>query len=308
MDENREIKALPDFPDGIKKAIDSGNLVIFMGAGVSIFAGCDSWENFAKRLVEKSFELGKINSITKNSLLSQNDKIKTISICKNALGWRDFTKEMKKSLKDRSRKKVLSDKGKYQIYHDLRDLGDIFVTTNADRLFDSLIEDGNIVRNRRTFHRSDIHKYFLYKIHGCVSSQKSLVFTKENYSAVYGKGELDEFLEEIFGGKYTVLFVGYGLSEFQLLDRIYSATSPEEGSKRHYYLKEYFNHEEQLFDFEHSYFSDLGIELIPYSRNKKDYKQLIDVIHYWKEKSEEITHKMSISFKEIDEALENPTI
>ncbi len=86
---------------------------------------------------------------------------------------------------------------------------------------------------------------------------------------------------------YTVLFIGYGLSEFELLEFIIPK-SDNTNSKKKYILEGYFTGEENIVNYETKYYEALGIELIPYSKDDKGYDQLFEIIQAWAVK---IQHK-----------------
>ena len=44
-------------PQGIKRAIEEKNLVLFIGAGVSRLTGCWSWDQLARGLIQKCHQL-----------------------------------------------------------------------------------------------------------------------------------------------------------------------------------------------------------------------------------------------------------
>jgi hypothetical protein len=44
---------------------------------------------------------------------------------------------------------------------------------------------------------------------------------------------------------------------------------------QHFFLNGYFQHEQEICNFEHKYFCDMGIEMIPFERDVKNYEQLI---------------------------------
>ncbi|SEH70617.1 SIR2 family protein [Bathymodiolus azoricus thioautotrophic gill symbiont] len=219
MTNHIEIKDIPSLPFGIKKAINNETMAIFIGAGVSRLIGCDDWDTLAKKLVRKCREVGEITPISEHSMLEESDKIKLISICHNILPRDAFMGELKKSLKDGEANNINIDDEKLTIYRDLKELANTFITTNADRYINKLMDNNNITINvfslnniKNVFSLSNIKNDNLYKIHGCISDEQSLVFTKEKYIKRYTDKRFDEFINQFFC-HYTVLFVGYSLSD-----------------------------------------------------------------------------------------------
>ena len=298
---NIEIADLPELPPEIKRAINNGKLAIFIGAGVSRFFGCDSWVNLAKKLVKRCQLDGLINHLEEDVLLKESNKVKLISICHKILEKKAFMDEMKKSLNNDKVDELNRDNKKFQIYNDLYCLSNTIITTNADRFIDKLFNEGNIYSESDNLIVSNIANNSLYKIHGCISNEKDLVFTTKRYIKVYTDTKFNEFIKEFFE-QYTVLFLGYGLEEIELLERIFKSTY----TMQKFYLRGYFKHEKRVTEFESQYFKGIGVNVIPFSKDKNGYEQLKIIIAEWKKEADTKTYNMQNSFIDIDNALENP--
>ena len=89
------------------------------------------------------------------------------------------------------------------------------------------------------------------------------------------------FLESLFSQR-TVLFVGYGLEELEILEYIFVKSRPLQhtgGAEiTHYLLQGFFSHQQQLMANLTAYYRNFGIQLIPFSRDEKDWDQIIDVL------------------------------
>lgn len=296
----------PEIPHEIKKAINDKKLAVFVGAGVSRFLGCDSWEDLAKKLVKKCKSKDLINYLEEQTLLKENNKTKLISICCNILEEETFMNEIKNSLKDDKISEFDMNNDKFQIYRNLKKISNTFITTNSDRFIDKLFDKGNIYSNigQEEPNNKQIKpsNNSLYKIHGCISNVKSLVFTTGQYIKTYENEAFNNFIEEFFA-KYTVLFVGYGLGEIELLERIFKSTI----TKQKFYLKGYFKHEQRISEFENKYFGDMGVSVISFSKDKNGYDQLNIIIDEWGKEVDTTTNNMMNDFSDIDDALENPS-
>lgn len=260
-------------------------------------------------MVEECAKKRYIEPITNDILLTQSDNIKLISICHNVFfeksDEKSFMKVMRESLKDGEINKLVKSDDKFQIYKDLKNMGNAFITTNADRFIDKLLDVSNIIFRGVDLRQGNIGNDKLYKIHGCVSDARSLVFTKNKYMSTYTNPEFTDFIKQFFS-KYTVLFVGYGLNEFELLSKILPQHDADK-KPQHFLLKPYYQHEQEICNLESKYFSDLGINLIPFSKDKENYDQLIDVIKNWHDVILRKTLSMQNSFSAIDKTLENPS-
>lgn len=321
---SNEIKDIPELPKALKQAINDNKLAIFTGAGVSRFVGCDGWDVLAEKLLVRCRKEGLINYFEQQALLQNNDKIKIITICNKILKDEQdcFINELEKSLKDSDVDKfeidkikdVLNDETQYtkeeisvysglRLYKNLKNLGNIFLTTNADRYFDKFFHESNVIKgigdNLDNLYMNDVsERHKLYKIHGCVSTKRSLVFSMEAYIAKYSNPRFNEFIRNIFG-EYNVLFVGYGLTELELLKNIKS-------DKQHFHLKGFFDCEDKIFEFEKEYLQSLKIELIAFSKERNGHEQLKNVIDDWNKKRPLKTQSLSLSFDDIDKFLESP--
>src|SRR6266568_9143855 len=95
------IELIPEVPDEIKAAVDSDTLAVFIGAGVSRLLGCEGWDSLAKNLVKRCLKEKIINFKESETLSSNSDHKKTITICFHLFtnnGYANiFHEEMKKS-------------------------------------------------------------------------------------------------------------------------------------------------------------------------------------------------------------------
>lgn len=306
-----EIIEIPELPSQIKQAAEIGELVIFIGAGMSYELGCSDWNGLANDLIKRCENtLGKDEPLLNNfeaaqlrNMLEQSrNSKKVITICNSILSQSKndelFLEEMKKSLND---DKVTSTNPKLKTYRDLYNLNGIFVTTNADRHIDQIFKAQNIITNKFTGSTALLNKN-LYKIHGSIDEAASLIFTVEQYFSRYKDKEFIKFLQSLF--TKTVLFVGYGLGEFELLEHMYKNITLSEN--HYFYLSGYYTHEKRLCDFEQMYFDQMKVQLIPYSKDKKGFKQLPIVIEEWVKQIQTMTNVLQNNFDEIDEVLRNP--
>lgn len=274
------IPAIPKLPPELYIAHLNEKLAIFVGAGVSRLVGCESWDVLASKLLHVCREKELINYYEEESIKKLSDNKKTITISKNLLeksgNIKEFFRCFNKSL---SYKPEISN----PLYESIKKLGNLFITTNADCCFDFLFsEDQNKKDADYTNVKPELNH--LYHIHGSKTCKKSLVFTAAEYLKRYTNKSFSIFLEEIFH-KYVVLFIGYGLTEFELLDYIMkkSATNKNE-IPNHYLLKAYNSHDRKLADCDELYYRELNVNLIPFSISENGYGQLIDVINDWEKK------------------------
>lgn len=300
-----EIELIPRLPDEIVRAVDEKRLAVFVGAGVSRLVGCMGWADLAKDLAERAFESDVITYKDKQSLLEIPEHRKVITICRDLLkaeGLEDkFTEALQKALRDDLQVT------RPNIYDDIYKLRGVFVTTNADRLFHRHFDKASVHFSRKELDPANIERLNLYHIHGCISDPKTMVFTLQDYFKCYNDETIQQFLKNIFS-EYTVLFLGYGLSEFELLEYIFlKFDTQEKKERRHFMLRPFFAGEERLLEFEQRYYANMGIQLLGFQKDKRGHKQLELVVREWNTRLNRVSGYLHAAFSEIDALIESPS-
>lgn len=294
------IPPIPEVPNEIKDAVNKGTLAVFIGAGVSRLVGCEGWDTLARNLVGRCYSEGIINFKEKETLSQISDHKKTITICYNLFKNKKkediFYEEMKISLKESS------DIAKPNIYDDIFKLRGLFITTNADTHFDRLFQSANILCRDSDFRADGLDRTNLYHIHGSVTNRNSLIFTVTEYMKRYTQDEdFRRFLQKIFR-EFTVLFLGYGLTEFEILDFIIRNNSPGTAPK-HFMLSAFYRGEDNILSYEQIFYEELGINVLAYEKDDKGYHQLINVIKKWNEEINQVTGYLHQTAQLIDDAV-----
>ena len=307
---NELILPIPPIPKEILDAVNFKKLAVFIGASVSRILGCKGWDELARELVGKCASIKRkdgspnLNYRAIETLSQYADHKKAITICHEILKENgcenDFFDVLEKSFNIDEQHSQYKD-----IYQHVYGLRGLFVTTNADNHFDKLFNKERIVYKERDFQANDIDRTKLYHIHGSIQDRDSLVFTIPSYIERYRRGDFQQFLKQIFDG-YIVLFVGYGMSEFELLDFIitkYGTTGEKE--LKHFTLLPFYTGEETRLEFETYYHRKMGVSVIPYQKDQNGYNQLYEVIKDWNTKINQTSKYLYDSYKEIEEAVEH---
>ncbi|MDD5323358.1 MAG: SIR2 family protein [Methylococcales bacterium] len=292
------IQRIPKLPDEIRDAVDKGTLAVFIGAGVSRLVDCQGWDTLAKSLVNRCHLEGIITFKESETLSQITDHKKTITICFHL-----FEKKSRADAFYEEMNKALNEGVDHipNIYDDIYRLRGIFITTNADTHFDRLFNPPNILYRSSDFRANSLDSTNLYHIHGSVRDRESLIFTVPKYIQRYTQDkEFKSFLSRIFG-EYTVLFLGYGLAEFEILDFIVRDTPR---TPLHFMLSPFYSGEDNILDYEQSYYDDLHIKILGYEKDKNGYRQLIEVIKHWNEEITQLTTYLHSASRLIDEAVE----
>lgn len=305
-----EIPIYPIIPRKLRDAAFLKKLVPFIGAGASVIAGYPDWEHLANAalrfLVSKQkldhaqlSQVEKLSARVKLSLAVDMEQRHGLSI--------EFDKILKPSIECRERGENL-----YRHISKLFQCSTTVVTTNFDVELDKprpvagtdreaviRTDDMPVLRSifslpELTIEALDMPNVVIH-LHGSVRDRKSMLLTTADYLHRYhghqhenGKFEENPYLtllRSLFANR-NVLFIGYGLSEMEILEYVLQKglqqshallqTGAEE--PRHYLIQGFFKHELELARNLERYFLSFGIGLLPFSRNEQDWEGLIDVI------------------------------
>ncbi len=204
----------------LRDAIKNDQLVIFIGAGLSVSNDMPDWHSLVKGLLENEGEYIEKSSAYLNaledSILEPLEVLDKIEKDKKKI-YDYFEKRLKKTVDSEVHKKLSTITGK-------------FVTTN----FDTLIEDNSsidtIVTHDSDFNLSKIDNYdsYIVKIHGDISRVDKCIIFSSQYEELYSEEKLASFqLKKIFSS-FNVLFLGF--------------------SMRDPYVKDLFEHVSGLYD------------------------------------------------------------
>jgi len=299
----KSISELPPIEDfrPIVDAAERGDLLLFIGAGVSRIIGSPSWEDLARKYLSFVLDCGLIKYSEFKHLEKQNPR-KLLSICKELMS--NDPKKRVFDIQESLEVKINTSLEFKDIYQHLDNFHCPFVTTNVDGFLDSdLIIPEPIVSNNTTaintarkniyYHYSDLQDPKLLKpndvvhIHGSIHDKelRDPVLTIKEYFQAYSRSkpsaitDLPEFLNRLFKNK-VVLFMGYGLEEYEVLEFIVNnIEDPTE--MRHYMLSPFMKEESNIIPLQEAYYRQLGINLIPYSISNIGHPQLYYVIREW---------------------------
>lgn len=280
-------------PEVIKAAAVRGKLVIFVGAGVSRLAGGPSWSDFANQVLEGLCAKGLVDYAEIKQLQDYDAKTR-LSIAKDigeSIDYKDILQ------RDTPNRKDLT------IFEHLISIGAPFVTTNFDlrlelasAMFPGVVtlkkggepaKSETAITTRKlvcTHSVSELQSNLLYEpdhvihLHGCIEHYDGMVISTRDYLEHYNRDEVHEFLRVLFTD-FTVLFVGYGLDELEILEYVF-LKKPSAG--QHYWLFPVFSYQTKLLERLKKYYRNhCNVELVGFNRDQNNYRQLIDVISKW---------------------------
>ena len=281
------LKDVPELPDELKDAARDGNLVLFIGAGVSMLAGYPSWNEFAHSALKDLCKKEKINYEELDQLKKLNDPKKQLSIAKiiaeNAgiqLAFNNY---------------VLRNENKSRIYDYINSINAVCVTTNYDHELqakeqllgrDELTPSSvNRISDPEKFTTVDLNKPgIIIHLHGDISDPSKMIVTTSDYLSHYENPDVNHLLERLFR-KHTVLFIGSGFEEMEILEHVFRKTknAPKRASKKgRFLLQPFLSNEKSSYELLQMYYKkSFDVDLIGYLRDKKDFFQLEDIMEIW---------------------------
>lgn len=290
------LQPIPPIPPEIELAANESNLVIFVGAGVSRLVGCPSWDELANRALEQlaTNELITFSDVQQLSLLDAKKRLSIAHQIAEAENYQFDYKALIEPTRNTDSK----------IYDYLSSIGCVYVTTNYDRLLDNppiviknvtASEHGvsQIPPTRELICRPEQFRPSLLRepgsvihLHGSIEDPKSMIVTTADYLNHYNNEQIVEFLCELFE-RNTVLFIGYGLEESEILEHILrkGRRGSSQSTKRRFLLQGFYSHQEKTFQHLYNFYSkSFGVYLCHFSLDHLDYKQLEKVIEEWSHK------------------------
>lgn len=283
----------------IKEAAKHGELVIFVGAGASMLCGSPDWSGFAKQVVGVLEKNGALSFLEAEQLKGLGDARRTLSIAmalaKDSGVHVDFDSILHPD--------AAATAGA-ELYEILSSLRPVFVTTNYDRWLDKegpqsaseapqvQVDEPTSIRTERTFYYRKEHltpdrlaeRGAVIHLHGSYVEPGSMVVSLKDYIEHYADSRVQSFLADMFRS-YTVLFVGYGLAELEVLDYVIRSNESlraNVGAPRHFLLYPYRSSESAQRQFIERFFRDqCGVQVIPYCIDMKGYGELVDVFKSW---------------------------
>lgn len=275
---------LPDVPVEVENAAQSGELVVFVGAGISRLINCPSWDSFADSVLQQLVP-GGIDYHELSQIKTIMDPRKRLSIARIVAQ----KKHMKIDYGAPFRVSLVPE----NVYSYLNSFNSSFVTTNYEKYLSPDSRNADPEKDWRFYTREQLLRVNLDRngnvvhIHGCVDEPDGMVITTRDYLDHYSTKEVQEFLRYLFEKK-TILFLGYGLEEIEVLEYILRRGGAGKGREeriRRYMQQGFFNAEMELYQLLRDYYREsFATELIGFPKDYKDYAQQIDILASWSKK------------------------
>jgi hypothetical protein len=304
------ILPIPTIPPGLKDAAQRGVLIPFVGAGVSVLAGCPTWAKLADGALRACIEENKFTYGQLAQIENLTPRVK-LSIARGLEIEHGFNIDYSRLIhpKVNDEQKEIGNR----VYRSLGKLGTRFVTTNYDGWLDTEIPDvqrpinppdapptttATAPSTRRSIYKVNEFtpanlnlEKTIFHLHGSLVEPGGMVITTSDYIERYRNDRAEDdperenrtltFLEHLFSTK-TVLFVGYGLEDLEILEYVIQKTRmpPQQGQAeaRHFMPQGYFSHQHELMRSLTQYYRQCGIQLLAFQRDQKDWSQIIEVL------------------------------
>lgn len=299
------IKPNPDIPESLIQAAALGNLVPFVGAGVSRRAGSVTWAQLAASAIDALVDAKAMSPLQRIQLSHLNPRLK-LSLAEITAREKDIAIPYKAILQP----PAWSDhKEGRRIYTRLASIARQFVTTNYDEWLDielppiggpgvaSTSSGTSPIPVRERFHLPSQMDFAQFRrtncvvhLHGSVVDPTSMILTTNDYIQLYaadrdrvggrGENQVLSFLTLLFETR-NVLFIGYGLEELEILEYVVlksRARSSPSSETKHFILQGFYSVEADLCSALSKYYSEWGITLIPFSLDDADWAQLTEVV------------------------------
>lgn len=294
-----------NFIERLTCAATRGTLIPFIGAGVSKLAGCPGWDSFADMVMRQLIKKRAITHAQSNQIQNQPTRVK-LSIARSIQESKKIALDFNKVFHVGGRE---THSQGLEIYSTISKIGKTFITTNYDEWLDNEIrlpelltftpqcanqaipvmgKQRKVYDNPFDFTPNNMNKLDVtFHLHGTMKNPASMIITTRDYIEHYADNRfldgqnvpnpIPVFLEHLFLNK-NILFIGYGLEELEILEYIIlkarRSTKGDFVDEKHFMLQGFYSHQCELIHFLKRYYSEFGIELVPFCLDNEDWNQL----------------------------------
>lgn len=217
-----------DIPSELVKKIKQDNVVLFVGAGLSMNAGLPSWKDLIidilYKLKEKDSKLEGYIKTLQDGLLEPIEVLRKIESHKRDV-IEIFEKEIRK----------YDEKTPTQLHSLVGQISSRIITTNYDCLLEMSHPRFEKILYSNNYKLSKMSNYsnYIFKIHGDIGEPDKCILFPSQYEELYSNNEKCPIFElkKIFSDK-SILFIGFGLDDpyinfiLEYVDELYSGFSP----------------------------------------------------------------------------------
>ena len=211
------------------KRIAQKNIVLFVGAGLSVNAGMPNWNQLIDKILDglstKESKSQKYKQALKDELFTPLDLLNKIS---------HLRVEAIEILESEIRK--YDNVSPLKIHVDLGQISNQIITTNYDTLIERALPEYEHVVYSNEYKVAKLSNYskYIFKIHGDIHEPNKCILFPDEYDDLYSKEEKSSVFElrKIISDK-SILFIGFSLNDpfveqiFHHVNNLYSGFNPE---------------------------------------------------------------------------------
>ncbi len=277
---------VPEIPEKIIDAQNSGKLVVFIGAGLSALFGLPNWKKMALEILEKMHKDQRLITYSSKKQLEgeADDPRKLLSIICGLCNNEEYFKNL---IKETLTKEQTPDNKLEVMINVLNRWNAPIVTTNYDTILENRMENRDVYSSCKEIEPGQVFKNtYILHLHGSVKEPETMIVTVPEYHKLYhdrrdeyhAQGVLDLLFHE-----NTVLFIGYGLSDYEVLEYT------QKHIDSHYALMPYTRMDEPIIAPLKTYYKSIGVEILPYYIDNDGYSTVVDVIKEWDAKLQSLS-------------------
>ncbi|MBE7686817.1 tetratricopeptide repeat protein [Tenacibaculum finnmarkense genomovar ulcerans] len=218
----------------LEKAILKDELIIFVGAGVSMPFGFPNWINLVIDILKELKKEGDSKGLDLDYYINQGTELDVFDVL-DKLENIGFKPKVKTLLYDKI-KNVNIDEKDFSKIEKFWSISDKIITTN----YDSVLEKGkpthiDAFSNFNEFQQAKSlnGKPFLYKIHGDIVNPDNCILFNSDYKKLYKKDSSDITTLKNFITNKTILFIGFSFEDkfikkqFKFINKLYKGHGKE---------------------------------------------------------------------------------
>ena len=253
------------------KCLEAGNVVPFVGAGLSVAGGFPSWKD---HLRQQGRTAG-IDQAHSEDLLANGQYETAIEEIENKRGRDVFAQEIRD---------VFSRTG--DITNSTLRLSELFtdtvITTNYDRLIEQAFDTGEenafqIINGLNALEKPAVGRVTIIKLHGDIQNPARCILSKNQYDEAYGNNQLDMTLPipkllSYYYKNSSLLFLGCSLNNDRTIQvfRAVKKSIGDANTPQHFSIEQAPEDEQELVN-RNAHLAGLGITTIWFEKDRFEY-------------------------------------
>lgn len=258
----------------LQRRYGSGEVILFVGAGLPRAAGLPSWRGLVDGLLDYTRDYGiypqQLAEI--EGLVADGELIDALTEIEFALTPTGFGREVVRLLDDSD---IEDPPPIYEAVAALAPKLRGVMTTNLDRLLERALGGGWTTHARPVANLAGQQRW-IFKLHGTLPESDTWVLTRPQYDrATYADPLHQSLMQGLFWGGSRLLFIGYGLRDpdFEAIRGRLAALSKDQ-APQHFVLIE----QAQVTQARRRKLASAGLTLIPYANPDGSHAELLRIL------------------------------